>query len=542
VDVSGGSPQTLASVGTRAMTRLGLSHRVEVVLAVYALIIVTQALIFRWQTMVNLGIEFGLVADLRGRLFEAVTRARWPFLARTRTADISHALTTDLDRAGLATYQMLWILTSTGVVVAQVVLALRVSWPLTLLVFAAGALLLLTVGPRVRSSGHAGEAISAATADVHAMAVEQLAGMKTVKSQATEHASVREFRWLSDRVAHAALRAARTQADARAIFETGAVVMMAGLLVVGLRVFVASPAALFLLIFLFVRLMPRASALQQGVHQYVASLPALAEVEAVQARCTAEAEAIVRPGRQIALRRSLRLERASFEYETDRPVLRDLSVTFPAGQTTGIVGPSGCGKTTLADVVMGLLQPDTGAVLVDDQPLSSETMAAWRDGIGYVSQDTFFFHDTVAANLRVGAPDATDADLVRVLGLAAAEFVLALPDGLNTVVGDRGVRLSGGERQRLALARALVRNPQLLILDEPTSALDAPNERRIVDAIAGLRGRMTILLITHRVWTLDGVDTIVVLDAGRLVESGRSDTLRATAGSRFAALSLDGER
>jgi ATP-binding cassette subfamily C protein len=206
------------------------------------------------------------------------------------------------------------------------------------------------------------------------------------------------------------------------------------------------------------------------------------------------------------------------------------------------VGPSGCGKTTLADVVMGLLQPDTGAVLVDDLPLSSETMAAWRDGIGYVSQDTFFFHDTVAANLRVGAPDATDAELVRVLGLAAADFVLALPHGLNTVVGDRGVRLSGGERQRLALARALVRNPRLLILDEPTSALDAPNERRIVDAIAALRGRMTILLITHRVWTLDGVDTIVVLDAGRLVESGRWDTLRATTGSRFAALSLDGER
>ena len=196
----------------------------------------------------------------------------------------------------------------------------------------------------------------------------------------------------------------------------------------------------------------------------------------------------------------MRLDHVSFRYDPAAAfALEDVSLRLAGGTTTAIVGPSGAGKSTVADLVLGLLAPASGAVLIDDQALDANHMAAWRAQIGYVAQDAFLFHDTIRANLRWACPDASDADLDRALHLAAADgFVAALPHGADTIIGDRGMTLSGGERQRLALARALLRNPSLLILDEPTSALDAENEQRIWQAIFDLNQKTTILIITHQ--------------------------------------------
>jgi ATP-binding cassette, subfamily C, bacterial len=186
---------------------------------------------------------------------------------------------------------------------------------------------------------------------------------------------------------------------------------------------------------------------------------------------------------------------------------------------------------------MGLIVPNEGRVLVDETPLSAERTQPWRNQIGYVPQDTFLFNDTVKANLLWARPDADDEEITQALRSAAAEeFVFGLPEGIHTVLGDRGVRLSGGERQRLALARALLRKPSLLVLDEATSALDSENERRIQDAIEKLHGRMTILVITHRLSTIRKADVIHVLEEGRLVESGDWDALLGTRDGRFRAL------
>jgi ATP-binding cassette, subfamily C, bacterial len=233
------------------------------------------------------------------------------------------------------------------------------------------------------------------------------------------------------------------------------------------------------------------------------------------------------------------LERVSFAYGAGEkaPAVRDLDLTIEAGKTTAIVGPSGAGKSTIADLVMGLLMPTRGRVLVDEMQLGSELMRSWREQIGYVAQDTFLFNDTVRSNLLWACPKAGEEGIWQALELAAAAgFVSELPDGLETVLGDRGVRLSGGERQRLALTRALLREPSLLILDEATSALDSENERRIQNAIDGLHGSVTILVITHRLSTIRRADVIHVLEGGRLIESGSWEALMGNGNGRFSAL------
>jgi ATP-binding cassette subfamily C protein len=257
------------------------------------------------------------------------------------------------------------------------------------------------------------------------------------------------------------------------------------------------------------------------------------------ARCEAAAEAQPETSETVELGDGIQFEGVSFSYGGEGSVaaVRELDLTLEAGKTTAIAGPSGAGKSTIADLVMGLILPHQGRVVVDGKPLSAELLKSWRDQIGYVAQDTFLFNDTVRANLLWARPEASEEEIWQTLKLAAAEgFVSELPDGLETILGDRGVRLSGGERQRLALARALLREPSLLILDEATSALDSENERRIQKAIESLHGGMTIVVITHRLSTVRGADVIHMLEGGRLVESGDWQTLLARESGRFAAL------
>ncbi len=223
---------------------------------------------------------------------------------------------------------------------------------------------------------------------------------------------------------------------------------------------------------------------------------------------------------------------------TDQVALRDVSFTVPAGATVGLVGRSGAGKTTITNLVMRLADPDSGRVLIGGVNLRDLTLASARSLVSVVSQDVYLFHGSVADNVRLGRPDATDDQVEAVARAANAhEFVLALPHGYATVVGDRGARLSGGERQRLAIARALLVDAPVLLLDEATSSVDGENERLIQQALARLRNGRTTIVVAHRLSTVAGADAVVVLDTGRVVEQGPVRELLAADGpfSRLVA-------
>jgi ATP-binding cassette subfamily C protein len=214
-----------------------------------------------------------------------------------------------------------------------------------------------------------------------------------------------------------------------------------------------------------------------------------------------------------------------------------VNLVIRAGQTTAFCGRSGAGKSTLADILMGLLRPSAGRVLIDNTLLAGETIHHWRRSVGYVPQEPFLFNETVRANLLWAQPGATEQDLRAALRASAAEqFVDHLPSGLDTLVGDRGVRLSGGERQRLTMARALLAQPSILILDEATSSLDTENERLIQEAIHRLHGELTVVVIAHRLSTVRKADSIIVLNRGEIVEHGTWQSLLSRPGSLFAGM------
>ena len=224
-------------------------------------------------------------------------------------------------------------------------------------------------------------------------------------------------------------------------------------------------------------------------------------------------------------------ENVSFAYDADVPVLRDVSLEAPPGSTTALVGSSGSGKSTLVSLVLSFNAPDTGRVLVDGHDLSAIRLADYRRHVGVVLQDNFLFDDTIEYNIRYGRSGASREEVLRAASLANChEFITAFPDGYDTIIGERGVKVSGGQRQRLAIARAILADPRILILDEATSSLDSESEAQIQEGLQALRRGRTTFVIAHRLSTIRSADQILVIEEGRVVERGTHDELMVEEG------------
>jgi ATP-binding cassette subfamily B protein/subfamily B ATP-binding cassette protein MsbA len=232
------------------------------------------------------------------------------------------------------------------------------------------------------------------------------------------------------------------------------------------------------------------------------------------------------------LHKEIRLEQVDLRYpDTMAPALQAINLSLPVGHTLALVGSSGAGKSSIADLLVGLYEPTSGRVLIDGRDLRDLDRASWQQRLGVVSQDTFLFNTTLADNIAFGSPWASQAQIEAAAEQAqAADFIAALPQGYATSLGERGYRLSGGQRQRISLARAILRDPDLLILDEATSALDSQSERLVQEALDRFEGNRTVLVIAHRLSTIVNADQICVMEKGRLVQQGRHHELLAEAG------------
>jgi ATP-binding cassette subfamily C protein len=505
------------------LVRSGLSPSLWLpcLLLIFMLLMALRSLFSRVQSVITFRTVLTYELALGKRLYQSIISADWLFLVRRRSSDFTHALTAELTRVASCTYLLIGTLANAILALVYIALALKLSAGMTSLVLATGAALLLISRRWMRAVFESGTAVSESVSEVYAAATEHLQNLKAMKFGDAQSSDLAMFSSLQSSALEQSLKNTRSQAAAAFWFEAGSLMVLAAIIFASLQVLNVAPASVLLLLAVFTRLIPRLAAGQNQWQAFLSELPAFENLMAIYRDCVANAEVPGAGGPGPAFAHEIRLEHVGFRYDAQRPmVLEDVSLTLAAGKVTAIVGSSGSGKSTVADLVNGLLSPVTGRVLVDGVELTPQTARAWRQHAGYVAQETVLFHDTVRANLHWAYPQASEQEMMECLTLAAAEFVFDLPQGLDTTVGDRGMLLSHGQRQRIALARALLRKPAMLILDEATNSLDLDNEKRILDAIERLQGRTTILMIAHRASAIQRAQTIYVIENGRVAESG----------------------
>src|ERR1700677_431254 len=518
-------------------SRLFSSLWLATLLLIFILLMALRSLFSRVQSVLTFRTVLTYELALSRRLHQAIINADWLFLVRPGSSDFPHALTAELTRVATCPYLLIAPLSNAILAVVYIAIALKLSAGMTSLALATGAVLLLVSRRWMRAVHGSGAAVSESVSEVYASATEHLQNLKAMKFYDAQSSDLAMFSSLQSSALQQSLESTRSQAAAAFWFEAGSLLVLGGIVFASLQVLNVAPASILLLLAIFTRLIPRLAAGQNQLQAFLSELPAFENLMTIYRECVANAEVPGAPGPGPSLAHEISLERVSFRYDPQRPmVLADLSLTIAAGKVTAIVGASGAGKSTVADLVNGLLSPLTGRVLVDGAELTAQTARAWRRHVGYVAQDTVLFHDTVRANLRWAKPEASEQEMRESLSLAAAEFVFALPQGLDTTVGDRGILLSPGQRQRIALARALLRKPGLLILDEATSSLDLDNEKRILDAIEHLQGRTTVLLIAHRVSAIQRAQMIYVIDNGSVAEWGDWQSLSSGPSHRIGSL------
>ncbi|WP_158241526.1 ATP-binding cassette domain-containing protein [Novosphingobium sp. TH158] len=502
-----------------ALASWGLPRRLDGLLVLFVVLVSLRSLLVQYRMVLETRARIEVTSRLRDRLLRALFHADWRFLSSLRQGELLSLATSAVDRAGNSLQFLLGLFSALVTLAAMLVAALLIAPLPAIAVGAGGALALALYAGLRRRAGQEGEALEARFTGFYGFFIERFGALRIIKSLGKAEDEAALARKLAAGVANAQLRYQSGLALGQVVLQSGAALALAGAVWLALTRWNVPLAALLPLVALFARSVPLLAAVQASWQHYAHNAAAIAEINArvTQALSRAEPEWDgISPAP--ALHRDIRLEGASlFHAGRAVPALDKASLIVPAGSVCFLTGPSGAGKSTLADLLAGLIQPDEGRALVDGVPLEGAALAAWRHRVAYVQQEPVLFDASLRENLLWAAPDADEGALRACLSRGAADFVLDLPDGLDTRMGPGGRQLSGGERQRIVLARALLRDPALLILDEATSALDRENEARIVEAIAALKGKVTVVIIGHGGRLAELADQTVRLENGRVL-------------------------
>ena len=520
LDISEGATSAL-SIFTAPLQNFPYEAQVILLIAGYFLLVVSKAALGRLLSIRESQFLEDYSYKLRDQLYHAVSTAKWEQLAASRQTDTINLFTAQCSQVSYGVAEIIHLLTSVVSTIVSLCIAVWLSLPVTVFVIICGGCFAMVFRKLMKASKAYGDEMIRINRAMYQELFSQLKSVKEVRTYGVQKEHGVLFGDISRSFRDAKLKYVHLRAFPSMLYSIAAAGMIGVIFLVCVLGFKMDTARLIVLVYVFMRLWPVFSGFIGRINSILTSVPAHEKLTEAFSTLTAEetGDADCAP---LAFERSIEFRDVSFAYQnSEEDVLQGVSFTLEKGSTTALVGRSGAGKTTIADLLLGFLTPTKGQILIDGVALTGENLPAWRHQMGYIPQEPLILNASVRENLSRFHPRATEGDMVEALKKAQAwQLVENLPQGLDTNLGDEGVRLSGGERQRIVLARVLLGNPRLIVMDEATSAMDYENETAVREAISGLGDQVTILIIAHRLATVRTAKYALVLENGRITEDG----------------------
>jgi len=497
------------------MAGVGLEATLGVLLTVIVVtVIIKSLLLLAAETHVGFSAAH-ITTDLRLELLRSILATRWSYFLHQPIGMLANSMALEAKRSSQSYIFGITMITFLVQAFIYAGIAVVISWKATLAVFGIALLILFISHRLVRMSKRAGKKQTLLSKSLLVRLTDTLQSVKPLKAMAREKLAGEILSTETSKLNRALQKQVFSQAALGAIQTPLFAVVIAVGIYLALERWGMQFAAVLVLVILLSRVLNQLGKVQKTYQKMVMHESAFWSIKNIIEKAD-EARELSAGTKDVRLVSGIRFEHVTFGYG-DKPILNDSSMQIPAKSLTTIIGPSGTGKTTFIDLIIGLYQPDSGTIYLDDTPLPEVSLDQWRQQLGYVPQEQILLHDSIMTNVTFGDPELNRADAEAALRAAGAwEFVSAMPEGMDSSVGERGAKLSGGQRQRIMIARALAHKPEVLILDEPTSALDPASEQLICDTLRDLGRDYTILAISHQSALTEVADQTYRLENGRL--------------------------
>ena len=463
--------------------------------------------------------------DLRNDLFRLTVESSWPHLIKQKVGHLDQLLTTYVSSGSGLLFGVVSAALIFTKMIVYIFVALNLSVIITLFALALGLLTFLVFKPLFLKNRILSRQLAETYKELAHFVNEHIIGMKTIKAMFADAPVVQRGRDSFAKFKNLNISLSLAKNITTASIQPIGFIFIIAVFSFSYKTNLFNLASFAVIVYAINQIFSQIQIGQAQLHSMISGAPYLKSLLDYKETAASHKEA-GRGGKKFVFKNSLDFTDVNFGYKLGRETIKQINFSVKPGQMVGIIGPSGAGKTTVVDLLLRLFQPDVGRILLDGVDINDIGLKQWRANIGYVAQDIFLLNDTIENNIRFYNNRLTLAEIEKFSKVANIfEFISGLPDKFSTVVGERGILLSGGQRQRIILARVLARNPSLLILDEATSALDNESERQIQEAIEGLKGKITVLTIAHRLSTVRRCDLLLILKDGKIIEQGEPERL-----------------
>jgi len=512
----------LTPLSSHATHGLWLFHNVQLTLpmalSAYILIVVAFTAIRYRASLITTELNNVIAMSLRERIYASLIHCRWSFIKTFKTGYLNHLLIMNIQNASYACGQVIKLLSTACFAFVYLLISCYFNWMLTAVAAIVGVTLFMLIRQWDRWIVPQAQQQVDSFANLNQWVGEHLRSLKLCKMYQLEKQQKALINTISEQINQPQVVHTRITTLNRSAYLVGGAVAFAVIFYAAVTWLSVPITTLLVLLYIYSRCISQLSSMHGAYQQLLKVKPALDELHTFDQRCQSHQQPHYESQpHTLMVRDAIEVRAVTYRHadqqEAEPAILQEVSFSIPCRQITCFMGPSGCGKSTLLDLLCGLVTPTSGQIYLDGMPLTESLALQWQCVIGYVPQETVLFHTTLRDNLLVGHPDATDDKIWQALHQASAStLVEQLPQGLDTVVGPNGVRLSGGERQRIALARALIKSPQCLVLDEATNALDHNSEQQFWQAIRDLNYPLTIIMVTHQPHLTHYADQVLSLD------------------------------